>query len=262
MGGVTEKSRGVIIVLGNHPINVRRHMMNWHDLQNLTADLFSDLGCDVSIEEIVIGARSSHEVDVLVKFKSFGISTTWIIECKHWKRKITKEKIMALRSISDDIGADRGIIVSSSGFQAGAIRAANNTNITLTDLEGLREITSQSICSLSLLDLQTRGYKVEHGLHALLTSIREDKNRWSSKPIHKSIDSGSIYRCMGKLVLLHESLKSARLGKPPYGYAWDESVDKVIHTFSIDEFIVHTRKAMSEAEAFLESQMWLIKGDV
>lgn len=34
----------------------------------------------------------------------------------------------------EDIGADRGLLFSESGFQAGAISAAQNTNVTLTSL--------------------------------------------------------------------------------------------------------------------------------
>lgn len=44
---------------------------------------------------------------------------------------MTKEEVLALKSILEDIGADRGIIVSENGFQSGAQDAARGTNITL-----------------------------------------------------------------------------------------------------------------------------------
>lgn len=236
--------------------------MDWRNLQNTTADLFRELGCDVKVESTVAGARSNHAIDVLVEFRNFGISATWIVECKHWRRNVTKEKVMALRSISEDLGADRAIIVSSSGFQAGAIRAATNTNITLTDLEGLREITAQDLMSLSLLDLEARGYKVKHGLNSLYLSKREDANHWSSKPIHESVDGRTVYGCLGRLVLLHYGLERVRLGTPPYNYAWDESGNKVISTRSIAEFVAHAKQEMNEAEALLSNQLRIIKDDV
>ncbi|WP_431605167.1 restriction endonuclease [Acinetobacter johnsonii] len=43
-----------------------------------------------------------------------------MIECKNWKTNIPKEKVLALRSIVEDIGAHRGFIVSNKGFQSGA----------------------------------------------------------------------------------------------------------------------------------------------
>ena len=62
-----------------------------------------------------------------------------MLECKYWNSRVTKEKVMALKSIVDDCGADRGLIVSKMGFQSGAIRASTKTNITLTSIEELRE---------------------------------------------------------------------------------------------------------------------------
>jgi hypothetical protein len=44
---------------------------------------------------------------------------------------VPKEKVLALKSIVEDLGADRGIIVSEAGFQPGAEDAARGTNITL-----------------------------------------------------------------------------------------------------------------------------------
>lgn len=61
----------------------------------------------------------------------------WIIECKAWKNNIPKEKVTALSAIVQDVGADRGFLLSEVGFQSGAIRAARSSNITLTSLEDL-----------------------------------------------------------------------------------------------------------------------------
>jgi hypothetical protein len=42
--------------------------------------------------------------------------------------------VLTFLGVVEDIGADRGLLFSESGFQAGAIYAAQNTNITLTSL--------------------------------------------------------------------------------------------------------------------------------
>ncbi len=88
---------------------------------------------------LVQGARGKHKVDVKVTFDKHGIECFWIVECKYWNTPVTKEKIMALRSIVEDCGADRGVIVSKKGFQSGAVRASTKTNITLTSIETLIE---------------------------------------------------------------------------------------------------------------------------
>jgi hypothetical protein len=47
--------------------------------------------------------------------------------------------VAALASVVQDVGADRGILLSETGFQAGAIRLASLSNITLTSLTELKD---------------------------------------------------------------------------------------------------------------------------
>ena len=88
------------------------------------------------MEASVKGARADHKIDVWVVFKRFGLETKWVVECKFWNTSaVPIEKVLILKSIVEDVGADRGILISKSGFQSGAIRAAQSTNITLTSLD-------------------------------------------------------------------------------------------------------------------------------
>lgn len=114
-------------------------MPDWKDYQEETADLFRDLGCTVDTDSEISGARGKHLIDVSVRFSRFGLKQHWIVECKFWKSAVPKEKALALKSIVEDIGADRGILVSESGHQSGAFAVAQHTNMTLISLEGLRE---------------------------------------------------------------------------------------------------------------------------
>ena len=102
----------------------------WKRYQQATADVFRRLGCNAQEDLPVAGVRATHAVDVHATFLRAGILCTWIIECKLWKSRVTKEKVLALKSILEDVGADRGIIVSEMGFQPGAQDAARGTNIT------------------------------------------------------------------------------------------------------------------------------------
>lgn len=104
---------------------------NWREYQEATAAVFRRLGCNAQVNYRAKGVRASHDVDVYASFMRSGILCTWVIECKFWKTPITKEKVLALKSIIDDLGADRGIIVSEKRFQPGAQDAARGTNITL-----------------------------------------------------------------------------------------------------------------------------------
>ena len=55
-----------------------------------------------------------------------------------------------------DIGADRGWLLSEKGFQAGAISCAEKTNITLTSLECLRKEDTEYIREVQIKSLLFR----------------------------------------------------------------------------------------------------------
>lgn len=113
---------------------------NWRDYQSAVAEIFRELECDADEEATVRGARATHKVDVDVRFNRHGVHCRWIVECKLWQRPVEKSHVEALKSIVDDIGADRGILFSERGFQSGAHDAASRTNILLqTSLEEFRK---------------------------------------------------------------------------------------------------------------------------
>jgi hypothetical protein len=112
---------------------------NWADYQEDAASFFRDLGYEARTNVTVEGARGKHDVDVLVTFQAAGVVVTWVIECKQWQRPVPKERVLILANVVADIGADRGILVAESGYQAGAIRVAEHANVTLTSLVDLRE---------------------------------------------------------------------------------------------------------------------------
>lgn len=114
-------------------------MPAWHDYQEQAAEFFRTLGMDANVDERVVGARGQHDVDVVVRATRAGIQQVWVVECKLGRRSVTKLHVAALAQIVQDVGADRGIILSETGFQAGAIRLASLSNITLTSLAELNE---------------------------------------------------------------------------------------------------------------------------
>lgn len=66
-----------------------------------------------------------------------------------------------LSQIAADIGADRGFLLSESGFQSGAVLAAQNTNVTLTSLPDLRENTQAELTRIVLAQIAQRVYVLE-----------------------------------------------------------------------------------------------------
>ncbi len=125
--------------------------INWKEYQEKIAEIFRSIGAEAITGYKIKGARGLHEIDVWVKTKNFGLSISWVCECKLWKNPIPKEKVLTLYEITKDIGADRGFLFSESGFQSGAIRATKNTNITLSSIDELREWIGEELQELTLL---------------------------------------------------------------------------------------------------------------
>jgi restriction endonuclease len=124
--------------------------MNWNEYQHIIAGFFRSIGATAETDATVRGVRGTHKVDVLVKLRHLGIDVVWIIECKLWKTSIPKEKVLALQQIVQDVGADRGLLLSESGFQAGSIKSANLSNITLSSLSELEEVSKEELSKLKL----------------------------------------------------------------------------------------------------------------
>ncbi|WP_258563008.1 restriction endonuclease [Streptomyces phytophilus] len=142
-------------------------MQPWKRYQYDAAQLLSELGFAVQVEDQIASSRGvTHEVDVSARRTVAGVEVLWVVECKLWRSRVDKEKVAALSAICEDLGADRGLLMSEAGFQSGALQMASGRNITLTSLEDLR--------STAALDLQlARQHQADHRLRAVEMELRE-----------------------------------------------------------------------------------------
>ncbi|SRX76388.1 restriction endonuclease [Aequorivita antarctica] len=124
---------------------------NWKEYQEKIAEIFRSIGAVAITDYKVNGARGKHAIDVWVSIKKFGVSVSWVCECKLWNSPIPKEKVLTLYEIAKDVGADRGFLFSESGFQSGAIRSTKNTNITLISIDELEERIAEEFQELTLI---------------------------------------------------------------------------------------------------------------
>lgn len=113
---------------------------DWRALQEMVGKLFEELGCEVAIGKRVENVRGTKEIDVYVRDVAITPPSTYLVECKFWKRAVPQEVVHAFRTVMADVGAHRGFIVSSRGFQEGAFEAAANTNIDLVTFRELQAI--------------------------------------------------------------------------------------------------------------------------
>lgn len=148
----------------------------WFDFQERIKNHFVNLGAEAKTNVRVRGVRTSHDVDVYVQTRYLGEDLVWLVEAKYWKSKVTKNHILAFRTIVDDIGADRGFIVSKVGFQQGAMDAANKTNIKL---KTFKELVSD-----------TRGFAESEILRTYRERINLLEDRYWSHPKRIRIEYG------------------------------------------------------------------------
>lgn len=121
----------------------KRENSDWYIFQEDIKKHFESMGTDAKTNVKVSGVRVNHDIDILVKSKFLGNDITSIIEAKKWKTNVPKEKVLALQAIVQDVGADRGFIISEKGFQSGAHQAAENSNISLVNYNELVSSTKQ-----------------------------------------------------------------------------------------------------------------------
>ena len=160
---------------------------DWKEYQEEAAEFFRGLGLDAETDETLEGVRTKHDIDVVVRSQHVGFDILWLVECKHWKTKVSKLHILGLRQIVADLGADRGILLCEVGFQSGAIEAAGLTNIYPTSLADFQITSRDQINSMRIRDMFDRiescnkRYwdlskvdRIEHGLRPESTLVGYD----------------------------------------------------------------------------------------
>jgi hypothetical protein len=212
-------------------------MKGWRKYQEEVASLFRGLGCEAYVEKTVSGARSHHVVDIWIEFSHFGLTHHWVIECKDWKAPITKEKVLALKSLVEDVGAERGILVAESGFQPGAWRAASSTNIDLTTLEELRATTKDDFLRIALISLENKIDRLSREI-AWHSYIQEERVPGTTHMYpNPAFDTEACGKASGELLVLGMGLEMARRGEFPAMVRIDEEGPYLEIADSLEEFV-------------------------
>lgn len=79
------------------------------------------------------GKRSGHlhEIDVAIETRVAGLDILIVVECKHYNTTVKVGDVLTFVTRIDDIGAHKGVMVSTKGFQKGAIKVARPHGIAL-----------------------------------------------------------------------------------------------------------------------------------
>lgn len=110
---------------------------------------------------IIKKSDGSYQIDGVIRFDVMGLRYTTLVECKHYKWPITREKVQVLYDKIRATGSHKGILISTSNFQSGAIKYATEHGIALVQI-----IDSET--SIELRDrycvIQNRPNLYNHGI--------------------------------------------------------------------------------------------------
>ncbi|HEY1204248.1 MAG: restriction endonuclease [Bryobacteraceae bacterium] len=96
-----------------------------------TQDKYPD--CTVVRDHRVTGVRSgvTRQVDVWVTGELAGHEIRLAIECKLYKAKVDIKTVDAFIGFLEDVGADKGVLITTTGFTSGAQKRATAAGIDL-----------------------------------------------------------------------------------------------------------------------------------
>ena len=116
-----------------------------HSLRVLTEQLQHIESCIFQHDKIIEVDDGNYQIDGYIEFELMGIKYKTLVECKHYKTSISREKVAVLYDKIRACGANKGVLISSSNFQSGAVRYATKHGIALiqlTDVDSIYETRS------------------------------------------------------------------------------------------------------------------------
>jgi hypothetical protein len=113
---------------------------DWGGFEQLVATLHETGEVTIEHDVQLIGRSGApRQIDVLIRHKQGLYEHLVIAECKYWNSRVERLHVDALATTVREVGAARGVMFSTKGFQSGAITQAKYENI---DLFVVRDLTA------------------------------------------------------------------------------------------------------------------------
>lgn len=171
--------------------------------------LFRAKGYDVR-HDVWLRGRSGaqHQIDVVADFSAPLHTSRVLVEAKSYQGAVDKDRIMKLIQIVADVGADRGIIITTSRFTPDAIKSAAGYNIDLWDREKLGsrlgeiEIASVEGTSAAAVAATTRGRELVVALRVDAEQLRVDLARATERRARGVLGIGRVVERLIEVVAI------------------------------------------------------------
>ena len=122
-------------------MNISKLVTDWGGFERLVAQLHETGEVRVDHNVIVPGRSGApRQIDVLIRHKQGLYEHLVVAECKFWNSAVERAHVDALATTVREVGASRGVIFSTKGFQSGAITQAQHDSI---DLFVVRNLTDE-----------------------------------------------------------------------------------------------------------------------
>ena len=76
----------------------------------------------------------TYQIDLYATFTAMSVEFKVLCECKQYKNRVNREKVVILADKVKSLGAHKGILLSTSGFQYGAVQYAKEHGIALIQI--------------------------------------------------------------------------------------------------------------------------------
>lgn len=167
----------------------------------------------VTHNQHVTGASGhKHQIDVFAEVRVAGITFRIAVECKFYSHRVGVDDVLEFSSRLQDISAHKGIVVTTVGFQEGALHVARSRGIALVKVGKAARRTRTApwetmLSSPSLLQQETPG---------------EVFTRWLQEGAESPHSLARETRFLDRLDLRTQGLVSASSPERPAETAGDE----------------------------------------
>lgn len=135
-----------------------------------------------------------HQIDVFAEYVCPLHRSVVIVEAKAYEGAVDKDRVMKLKDIVQDLGADRGILVTTNYFTVDARKTAVGTNIDLWD----RDHLAKAVGELELGSIAAGGAPAVRVVERLvpakvdLEQFRQDLARLTEKRSRGTLGFGKV----------------------------------------------------------------------
>lgn len=98
-----------------------------------------------ALHNVRLAGRSGaeHQIDVYAELELPLQVVRVIVEAKAYDQPVDKDALLKLQQIVDDLGADRGVLATTSAFTTGALKMAEGRNVDLWDRDRVSRLLGE-----------------------------------------------------------------------------------------------------------------------